>query len=77
MRGFDTPGLQLSGIYHQQADSARESWKRFAIATLMATAALFLCAVIVVILAPLLPHASSVTHAAGLNLPSLATHARV
>jgi hypothetical protein len=75
MSGFDSPRLELAGL--QQAEPIQEAWKRFAVATLMAGAALLLCAIIVVILAPLLPHASSVSHAALLTLPAPATPARV
>jgi hypothetical protein len=74
MSGFVTPRLQLSGL--NEAEDSAETWKRFATATFMATAALLLCAVIVVILAPLLPHPAYVTHAAGLNLSPLGMHAR-
>ena len=73
MSGFDTPGLQLPG-FNEQEDSP-SAWKRFAAATLMATAALLLCAVIVVILAPVLAHPSHVAHA-GLNLLSATASAR-
>ena len=75
MSGFNRPPLQVSGL-SGIADSA-EAWKRFTAATLMATAALLLCAVIVVILAPVLPHLAAATHAAGLNLSPISLHARV
>jgi hypothetical protein len=76
MSGFDTPDLQLSGFPEQQFDSTAESWKRFAAATLMATAALLLCAVVVMILAPLLPHPTSILHAASLSQSPLGAPAR-
>ena len=76
MSGFHAPHLHLSGVSEPQTESAAESWKRFAAAMLMATAALFLCAVLVVILAPLLPHASRLSHAAGLDLSPVGSHAR-
>lgn len=76
MHGFDTPDLQLSGLGDRQAGNTTESWKRFLTATLMATAALLLCAALVVILAPLLPHPVYVTHAAGLDVSPLTRLAR-
>jgi hypothetical protein len=77
MSGFDTPRLQLSGLSDQQAEDSAEAGRRFVAATLMATAALLLCAVLVVILAPLLPHPAAVSHAAGLSLSPIWIHARV
>ncbi len=77
MSGFDSPRLHLSGPYELEPGSIQDAWKRFAVAALMAAAALFLCAVIVVILAPLLPHGGAISHVAGLTLPSPATIARV
>jgi hypothetical protein len=43
---------------------------------LMAAAALLLCGIVVVILAPLLPHAVTISHAAGLGVASMASRAR-
>jgi hypothetical protein len=81
MRGFDTPGLQLSGqlsgMNDLQSKPLAESWKRLAAATLMATAALLLCAAMVVVLAPLLPHRATMSHAASLSLPSPTNSIRV
>jgi hypothetical protein len=74
MPALDTPHLQLSGL--TEAEDSAEVWKRYAAATLMAAVALLVCAVIVVILAPMLPHAASVSHAAGLSLSPMELHAR-
>jgi hypothetical protein len=77
MSGFDTPRLQLSGLGERQTEDTANSWRRLGAAMLMAAAALFLCAVIVVILAPLLSHPATAWHAADLNLSPMVSHARV